>query len=87
MCGDNSIAAPAKSAKLRLEELAKVNPATKLSGYESQFRVTGHSNRAVRYLSVLSINCIRNYKQPVLKSQISSIFVPIFLRIGTRTDQ
>ncbi|XP_065916486.1 receptor-type tyrosine-protein phosphatase alpha-like [Dysidea avara] len=38
MCGDNSIAAPAKSAKLRLEELAKVNPATKLSGYESQFR-------------------------------------------------
>ena len=58
MCGDNSIAAPAKSAKLRLEELAKVNPGTKLSGYESQFRVTGHSNRAVRYLSVLSINCI-----------------------------
>ena len=55
MCGDNSIAAPAKSAKLRLEELAKVNPATKLSGYESQFRVTEYSNRTVRCLSVLSI--------------------------------
>ena len=55
MCGDNSIAAPAKSAKLRLEELAKVNPATKLSGYESQFRVIEYSNRTVRCLSVLSI--------------------------------
>jgi len=50
MCGDNSIAAPAKSAKLRLEELAKVNPATKLSGYESQFRVLVYSNQAVSYL-------------------------------------
>ena len=52
MCGDNSIAAPAKSAKLRLEELAKVNPATRLSGYESQFRVT---DIMVRYLSVLHV--------------------------------
>jgi len=51
MCGDNSIAAPAKSAKLRLEELAKVNPATKLSGYETQFKVSICSKRAIYSLN------------------------------------
>ena len=39
MCGDNSINAPTNVAKERLEKLAKVNPATKLSGYETQFKV------------------------------------------------
>ena len=39
MCGDNSINVPANVAKERLEKLAKVNPATKLSGYEVQFKV------------------------------------------------
>ena len=39
MCGDNSINAPINVAKERLEKLAKVNPTTKLSGYESQFKV------------------------------------------------
>ena len=39
MCGDNSINAPANVAKERLEKLAKMNPATKLSGYEVQFKV------------------------------------------------
>ena len=40
MCGDNTIGAPTNVAKERLEELAKVNPATQKSGYESQFQVT-----------------------------------------------
>ena len=83
MCGDNSIAAHAKSAKLRLEELAKVNPATKLSGYESQFKVTGHSNITIRYLCYMYI---RNYKHPVLMSQTSNTSVLIFLRIDIRID-
>lgn len=39
MCGDNSINAPANVAKERLEKLIKVNPATKLSGYDVQFKV------------------------------------------------
>ena len=39
MCGDNSINAPTNVAKERLEKLVKVNPATKLSGYEAQFKV------------------------------------------------
>ena len=46
MCGDNSINAPANVAKERLEKLAKVNPATKLSGYEVQFKV---AIRAIRF--------------------------------------
>ena len=40
MCGDNSINAPVNIAKERLEKLIKVNPATKLSGYDMQFKVT-----------------------------------------------
>lgn len=40
MCGDNTIGAPTNVAKERLEELAKVNPATHKSGYESQFKVS-----------------------------------------------
>jgi len=39
MCGDNTIGAPTNVAKERLEELAKVNPATQKSGYETQFQV------------------------------------------------
>ena len=39
MCGDNSIYAPTNVAKERLEKLVKVNPATKISGYEAQFKV------------------------------------------------
>ena len=39
MCGDNTIGAPTNVAKERLEELAKVNPTTKRSGYEAQFQV------------------------------------------------
>ena len=39
MCGDNSIYAPTNVAKERLEKLVKVNPATKMSGYEAQFKV------------------------------------------------
>lgn len=40
MCGDNTIGAPTNVAKERLEELAKVNPTTRRSGYESQFIVS-----------------------------------------------
>ena len=40
MCGDNTIGAPTNVAKERLEELAKVNPTTQRSGYESQFQVS-----------------------------------------------
>lgn len=39
MCGDTSIGAPANNAKERLQELARVNPATKITGYEEQFEV------------------------------------------------
>ena len=46
--GDKSIAAPASEVDSRFEKLAKVYPATKLSGYESQVRVTGYSNRTVK---------------------------------------
>ena len=47
MCGDNSINPPANVAKERLEKLAKVNPATKLSGYEVQFKVAIRMHRYV----------------------------------------
>ena len=40
MCGDNTIGAPTNVAKERLEELARVNPTTQRSGYESQFQVS-----------------------------------------------
>jgi len=57
MCGDNSINAPVNIAKERLEKLAKTNPATALSGYEAQFKVTIRTSYA--YLEVC-ICCIRN---------------------------
>lgn len=55
MCGDNSINAPANVAKERLEKLSKVNPATKLSGYEAQFKVT------IKIFSVTAKYCVLNY--------------------------
>ena len=57
MCGDNSINPPANVAKERLEKLAKVNPATKLSGYEVQFKV---AIRMHRYHCVLHVELSRN---------------------------
>ena len=37
--GNNCITGPASLAKEKLEKLAKVNPVTEMSGYESQFKV------------------------------------------------
>ena len=37
--GNNYITGPANVAKEKLEKLAMVNTATKMSGYESQFKV------------------------------------------------
>ena len=39
MCGDTSIAAPVKDAKDKVSELAKVNPRTGRTGFETQFEV------------------------------------------------
>ena len=85
MCGDNTIGAPTNVAKERLEELAKVNPTTQRSGYEAQFQVS-YSNIAFRYFTV-GICCIRNYKRPVPKKQISNMLMPTCLRTDTRIDQ
>lgn len=38
--GNNCIMGPVSFAKERLIKLARVNPATKLSGYKSQFMVS-----------------------------------------------
>ena len=40
MCGDTSIAAPVKDAKEKVAELAKVDPKTGKTGFETQFEVT-----------------------------------------------
>ena len=40
MCGDTSIAAPVKDAKEKVSELAKVNPRTGKTGFETQFEVS-----------------------------------------------
>ena len=40
MCGDTSIAAPVKDAKDKVAELAKVDPKTGKTGFETQFEVT-----------------------------------------------
>ena len=37
--GNNCITGPSSLAKEKLEKLAKVNPITEMSGYESQFEV------------------------------------------------
>ena len=39
MCGDTSIAAPVKDAKEKVAELAKVEPKTGMTGFETQFEV------------------------------------------------
>ena len=85
MCEDNTISAPTNVAKERLEELAKVNPTTKRSGYESQFQVS---------YSYITFSCftvdvcyIRNYKKLVQKRMISSMSQPTCLKIDTKTDQ
>ena len=39
MCGDTSIAAPVKDAKEKVAELAKVNPKTAKTGFQTQFEV------------------------------------------------
>lgn len=39
MCGDTSIAAPVKDAKEKVSELAKINPKTNKTGFETQFEV------------------------------------------------
>ena len=85
MCGDNTIGAPTNVAKERLEELARVNPTTQRSGYESQFQVS-YSNITSSNFTV-DVCYIRNYKKLVQKRMISSILMPTYLRIGTRTDQ
>ena len=85
MCGDNTIGAPTNVAKERLEELARVNPTTQRSGYESQFQV---SVTLIQRSDILQCaRCIRNYKKPVHKKQTFSISMLPCLRIGTRIDQ
>ena len=39
MCGDTSIAAPVKDAKEKVSELVKINPKTKMTGFETQYEV------------------------------------------------
>ena len=53
MCGDTSIAAPVKDAKEKVAELAKVDPKTGKTGFETQFEVA-------TYIKILTTKYVFN---------------------------
>lgn len=57
MCGDTSIAAPVKDAKDKVAELAKADPKTGKTGFETQFEVTIYTLTVVTNHNCLPVVC------------------------------
>ena len=82
-CGDHCIIGPASVAKERLDKLSKVDPTTKMSGYESQFKVT----KSIQIFTSVVLTYVLNVELFVQKLEVTSPKVTDFQYDSAYMDQ